>query len=54
MNEGRQSIFKVKSNQVKKFDLFFSSKSSFDLLLVSLNTTRKEAAGYKVKLMKPE
>ena len=47
MNEGRQSIFKIKSNQVKILDLIFSVKSGFDLMLAAL----KEAAGYKVKLM---
>ena len=49
MNEGRQSIFKVKSNQVKILDFFFR----FDLMLAALSITRKEAAGYTVKLMTP-
>ena len=50
----RKSIFKIKSNQVKILDLFFSTKSGFDLMLAALSITRKEAASYKVKLMKPE
>ena len=54
MNECRQSIFKVKSNQVKNFDIFFSAKSSFDLMLAALSITRKEAVSYKVKFMNPE
>ena len=37
MNGGRQSIFKIKSNQVKILDLFFSAKSGFDLMLAALN-----------------
>ena len=40
----------IKSNQVKILDFFFR----FDLMLAALSITRKEAQGYKVKLMKPE
>ena len=49
----RRSV-KIKSNLVKILDIFFSVKIGFDLMLAALSITRKEAPGYKVKLMKPE